>query len=443
MTDSPSPGPLPFYSRLFRYSLIGLPYLSYFTFPTFIYVAGRLYQHYAATALDRFTRLGLGAIALLMVLSSILAYDREQAFLQLFNFLPFFALFAVFPFVVRTVAQLEQVALALVIASIPLNGLAIVQFLMKLGLRNRWLPKDIRQSALGEWARSLPHQNRASSIFDHPNVFASYLVLILGLGLGVWLYHRMGSPSSMPEPSRAPSKSARMQIWLYRLLPLALALTLVGLYTAGSRNGIAVAVLQCLVFAGVMIQQRGDRRVLYASLFGLSVLLVCIVSVGLAGRVVSLGAMARDPRVEAWTIAFNLFRQRPWLGWGLGSYSQLYPNLTTSTQYDYISHTHNLWLLLTTETGIFVTVGLTLVIGRIYAHSILSLSRTAFSAQSALVLGYALAFGGAIAFTLFDVTFYDARVNVVNWVILSGLFAQTILFQHPPATAGMLEATHG
>lgn len=438
MTDSSSLGRFPAYFRLFCYSLIALPYLSYVTFPGIVYVAGRLYQRYSAVAADRITRLGFGAIAVLMGMSTAFAYDREQAFLQLFNFLPFFALFMVLPFLAWTVAQLEQIALGLVIASIPLNGLAIVQFSMKLALRNRWLSRDLRQSPLGEWARSLPHQNRASSIFDHPNVFASYLVLILGLGLGVSLYRRM-----LPSPEGAGAGSAPPQ-WLYRLLPLALALTLVGLYTAGSRNGIGVAVVQCLIFAGVVIRQRGDRRLAYASLVGLSALLVSVVFIGLAaGRAVSVEGLAHDPRVEVWTIAFDLFKQRPWLGWGLGSYSQLYPNLTTSTQYDYISHTHNLWLLLTTETGILVTLGLTLVIGRVYAHSVLALIRSPFSAQSALVLGYVLAFGGAIAFTLFDVTFYDARVNVINWSVLSGLLAQTPLFQPPPSEIKPLKANHG
>lgn len=417
--------------RIFRYSLISLPYLSYVAFPGLLYVMGALYRRYPTTALDRETRFGLMAIAGLMLFSSAFAYDRGEALLQLANFLPFFAVFAIVPFVLATAVQLEQLALGLVMASIPLNGFAIVQFGLKLGLRQRWLPRDFRQSPVGEWARSLPHQNRASSIFDHPNVFASYLVLMLGLGLGLWLYRLMAPTDGRSEDGSSDvSKIAlRIQRWQYRLLPLALGLIGVGLYTAGSRNGIGAAVLQCLIFSGFMLRKRGDRRLVYACLLGLGVLLACIVSVGLAGRVVSVEGVENDPRLEVWAIAFDLFKQRPWLGWGLGSYAELYPTLTTNTQYDYISHTHNLWLLLTTETGIFVVVGLTLIIGRIYFHSVLTFIHKAFTPSSALMLGYLLAFGGAIAFALFDVTFYDARINALNWSILGALFAQTPLFQ--------------
>ena len=30
-----------------------------------------------------------------------------------------------------------------------------------------------------------------------------------------------------------------------------------------------------------------------------------------------------------------------------------------------------------------------------------------------------------VGFALFDVTFYDARINVVHWVLLTGLYALT------------------
>ncbi|MEN9251575.1 MAG: hypothetical protein Q6L58_03965, partial [Thermostichales cyanobacterium BF3_bins_165] len=101
--------------------------------------------------------------------------------------LPFFALFGVLPLVLQTIAHLERLALGLVWTSLPLSLYGLVQFLLRLAVRNRWVSREFRQSPLGEWVRSLPHQNRASSIFAHPNVFASYLVVMLGLGLGLGL----------------------------------------------------------------------------------------------------------------------------------------------------------------------------------------------------------------------------------------------------------------
>jgi hypothetical protein len=39
-----------------------------------------------------------------------------------------------------------------------------------------------------------------------------------------------------------------------------------------------------------------------------------------------------------------------------------------------------------------------------------------------ILWGYLFAFGGCVAFALFDVTLYDARINVVNWLLLGGIY---------------------
>ena len=38
-----------------------------------------------------------------------------------------------------------------------------------------------------------------------------------------------------------------------------------------------------------------------------------------------------------------------------------------------------------------------------------------------ILLSYVLAFTGCILFSLFDVTLFDARINVLSWFLLAGI----------------------
>ncbi|NJR65552.1 MAG: hypothetical protein HC772_09925 [Leptolyngbyaceae cyanobacterium CRU_2_3] len=39
------------------------------------------------------------------------------------------------------------------------------------------------------------------------------------------------------------------------------------------------------------------------------------------------------------------------------------------------------------------------------------------------MLGYLSAFGGCVAFALFDVPLFDARFNTMGWILLGGIYA--------------------
>ena len=66
------------------------------------------------------------------------------------------------------------------------------------------------------------------------------------------------------------------------------------------------------------------------------------------------------------------------------------------------------------------------VVGRTYVAGIRRLRLT----HSPTLLSYLLGFTGCILFALFDVTLFDARINVLSWFILAGL---GILVSHRPA----------
>jgi hypothetical protein len=407
-----------------RLSLVALPYLLYASLVGLSVIIVFLLATLKKTTLDRFTHHSLLAISGLMVLSSWFALNPGEAFLQLTNFFPFFLLFGVLPVLLRGVEQLEQVAMDLVIASIPINIISVFEYLLKAP----WLSRDIQRLPFVKWIRSAPHKGRAMLMFNHPNALANYLVLMLGLGLGLILKqaiekrfeHNLSTASHATQQPNTPGIKLRI-----KLLYSATFLTLVGIFCSGSRNGLIIAISQLIVFSLLI---KTNRTIRLAGILSLVGTLTVAAVLGIGGRSLSPESWANDPRLRVWQIAIELIQERPWLGWGLGNYKFLYPTFPHDPEYDAIFHPHNFWLLLSSEAGIPLMILFTFLVGYIcYKGLKLLVLQQIKPPENMLLAGYLLAFWGCIAFALFDVTLFDARINVVNWMVLGGIYS----FQFP------------
>ncbi|MBD2088479.1 O-antigen ligase family protein [Microcoleus sp. FACHB-1515] len=396
-------------SKLFYVFVGGLPFLYYVSLAGLFGVLVRLIVRFRKSSLDPIARNTLLLISALLLLSSSFAHDKGEAFLQLANFLPFFLLFAFVPVLLRTAIALEQLAMPILLTSIPINLIALGEYLLK----NWDYPRSMRRLAIARWVRRAPDQGRAMVMFDQPNALACYLLLVLGLGLGLILYSRFKTAS---QSDRA-------------LLYSATFLNLLGIFCSGSRNGFLVAISQLVVFS---LCVKVNRKLLITGLTSLGAIVVAAAVFGIGGRALSVGSWTHDPRVEIWRFAIDLIRDRPLLGWGLGNYKLLYDDLPISKAYPAF-HPHNFWLLLGCETGLLVTIALTLLVGWICYRTVRRLMEGAIEpSYRAVLIGYCLAFWSCIAFSLLDVTFYDARINVLNWVILAALYAASSPAIEPP-----------
>ena len=404
--------------RLFLTSMVLLPYLMYLSLAGLIGAIGvELYHHwkqiFALLHKRGFIVLGVG-----LIISSSLAYERSEAFLQLTNFLPFFLFFAIAVNLLQSfdtpLEELENLAWYLVLATLPINLAAPIEYWLK-------TPSLISQFASLPWLSWLYREeyygHRAQSVFDHPNVMASYLVLIFGLGLGLIL-----KTSYQSQPNKTRRQDASFLTNLRRnngLLYLATFLNLVGIFCSGSRNGILIALSQILIF-GCFAQK--NRFISLAGLGGAIAIAISTFFMGIGGRQISLSLMTNDPRVRVWTIAYDLTQQRPLLGWGLGNYKLLYQPQSVPG-YDYIPHAHNFWLMLAVETGIPIMIAFGVIIGFICYQGVRTLQLNSQPiTQRAILLSYLLAFWGCAIFALFDTPFYDARVNILDWFALAGIY---------------------
>lgn len=389
------------YDWLWLAALVVLPFASYFSLA--ILVALML------TALCRrfhsirrvLWQQGYGLLTLGLLISACFAVNRSDAWLQLANFLPYFLLVGV----LSTAAQLRSpsptfttVAQALVLGSLPFSTAAVVEYIVRFPR----ITAQVRDWSMFQWVFDVSFAgHRAHGGLSHPNILSNYLIIILGIGLGL-LVGQLRSEAQDSSPK------------LTAVITAATGLAGIGIFCSSSRNGLIAAVVLLLV-AGYLARRR--RWMWILGLVIISAMMAGLMFLGFGGRSLSLALFTQDPRVAAWQIALDLIQQRPLVGWGLGGFSHQYVPFSV-TNHERLFHPHNLWLYLACDTGIPTMLLFCWVVGRTYAAGI---RRLLAERCNPPLLAYSLGFTGCILFGLFDVTLFDARINVLSWFLLAGI----------------------
>ncbi len=451
-------------SKIWLASLVILPYVSYLGLLIMLGLwIGALLQR-GGQVWRLCMQRGFGWLAAGLLLSSCFAWDRGESFLQLVNFLPFFIFFGVLATVPAAIAQpvrtLETLARWLVVTAMPMTALAVVEY----GLKFESIIPRIQALPLPNWLLTWLYGedfgHRAHSIFGHPNGLSAYLVIVLGLGLGLivkGLGDRKPDKSSY-QASAALTLSAKTLNSELNTKPntkhntnalnasdlsstpqtpaqkitqvVAVALTLAAIFCTGSRNGVLIA---WVLMAIALYAARKHRGVLIAGLMGSGAIAAAVLSLGIGGRAISLALITQDPRIGVWQLAIEMVQQKPWLGWGFAALRLRYvPG--SIPDYDIIYHAHNVWLYLASEAGIPVMIGFCVVIGTLYYDGIKAFIQGGLTrAHRAILLSYLLAFTSCLLFGLFDVTLFDSRLNILSYGLLSGIY---ILSHAQPTSPG-------
>lgn len=354
---------------------------------------------------------GLALLSLLLIISCSLADDKTQAFLGLFNLLPFFVLFAGLSTLIQTIAQLRQIALIFVIGSIPVVILGFGQMFWgwSFELQFLWMVLDLGLISGGE------PPGRMAAIFMHANLFAAYLAIAFTLGIALCL-----------EQWRSKSKIPTI------LLTVSVITSFAALILTDSRNGWAIAVVACLAYA------------LYQSWY------IIIAGVGSVITTVLLAAFAPSPiaetfrrivpayfwarlndqmypdrpvglmRTTQWEFAWSLTQQRPWTGWGLRSFGDLYK---AQMQID-LGHPHNLFLMLSAETGLpsaFLFFG---CLAWIWFAGVQLLRKSNYleKKDKLIFFSYLVVILQWGIFNTVDVSLFDFRLNTISWLFFAAVW---------------------
>ncbi len=351
--------------------------------------------------------------ALLMVLGAFGSTSGWLAWVGLGNWLPFFwAFWGYQPYLGEAPAR-RRVALMLVAGTVPV---------ILTGLGQLWWGWRGPFQVLGGLIIWHLHpggnpEGRLAGLFDYANIAGAWLALIWPLLLAALLQRGL-------------------RPWA-RAVVLAMAVSLVAaVFLTDSRNAWGALLLALPLVTGPVSWPW------LLPLLGVAVLVVSLASVpglppllqvparqlvpeSIWARLSDLQYGAERPlaitRLAQWGTAVQLIGERPWLGWGAAAFSLIYPQRTGHWH----GHPHNLPLDLALSHGLPVAVlvvGLVLwLMGRGLRGGMVRgplFDRAWFAAVLVLVTMHAT-----------DMPYFDSRINIAGWVLLSGLRA----WSPPPA----------
>jgi O-antigen ligase len=372
--------------------------------------------------------LGFTLLSILLVISTVFAFDQKEAIVGLWNFLPFILFFAAFSVLIQTPQQLRQLSWILVITSVPVVIIGLGQLFFG------WTTPRYWERIFG-WAIASGGNppGRMASTFMYANTLAGYLVIVFVLGLGLWLEEYQNSKLKTQNSRVINYSPLRLfsPTLSFLFLTLVVIIDFVGLILTNSRNAWAIAVFACLVYA---LYQGWHFLIAGVTAIATSILLAAFAPRSIAElfrKFVPAYFWARlndqmypdRPvallRKTQWQFAWSLTQQRPWTGWGLRNFTQLYE----AKMHIWLGHPHNFFLMLSAETGLPATVLFCALLGWIFiaGMQLLLNSKTLKTKDRLIFFSYQLVFGVWVLFNTADVTLFDLRLNTLSWLIIAAI----------------------
>lgn len=426
--------------RLTQLSLLLLPFNTLLGAALMFLNSCALWAKYANQFVQSLLHQLLLILGAWMVIIALFADRKDSSLLGLFNFLPFFVAFIAQSYLFRSVQQLRQLAWILVVPSGPISVLAIGQMFFGWDFHFKLLSFGGDGILLDLLLKSggVP-AGRASSLFYYATVLASYLVITFTVSFGLWA-DAIATRKTARQEAAFPlflKLPPILQTTLHHpltqcsFLGLSVGLNFIALFLTQSRNAWAIALGVVFIFSiglgwrklsGLLFSLLG---IVTAAAYGMPPLsdwARTIVPRMIWARVnddLFLDRPIASLRLTQWKFAISLIEKRPWTGWGLRNFTALYEASTGFI----IGHPHNLPLMLSCEMGIPATLLFYGLVGTVIGSSIIHGYQSNFSNRDrAIHLTLLLAFLCCTAFSLFDIPIFDARINLLGWILLAALW---------------------
>jgi O-antigen ligase len=401
---------------LFLAGVIMLPCTTLGAIPVAVGLFLIIRQNIPAIRADRLNKV-LTCLSIAIILISLFSIDYLESLVFTVNIFPFFVFFAGYQYLFKQPKTLRKLAWVIILASIPIVIMGFSQ------IWGNW-SLDLKAGSiqvLDVHKLGMP-PGRMASIFYHANALANYLQPISILAIGLWLdlYSRFKR-----EPQLFAAK-------LY-FLSCYVMMTLLALILTSARTGWLTMVLSILA---IVIYQKwywiiGVVSTVLSLIFG-AAYAPDPAKTGLRQIVPSYfwarindqmypNRPVADTRESIFQFAGQLITERPWSGWGLQTFGNLYRAKTGL----YINHPHNLLLSLSYGLGLPITIFLIAVMGYIFYVAISGFCclPDRWQSERSIMFTYIVAAIGAIAMNMTDITIFVLPLNFLFWSILIAVYA--------------------
>lgn len=182
------------------------------------------------------------------------------------------------------------------------------------------------------------------------------------------------------------------------------------IFLSGSRGGMIAIFVELAVLGLIVFRQRRSFRIVISAAAFVVVLVSLLTWLGgpeFTKRVASISTEAHTEvsggmRLSIDRDSLHMFRRRPLLGWGLGTFPVVYPQFRSFYTNFFVNEAHNDYLQALAETGI---VGFALVLWYIvvvFRHAVRKIAHWSTSVTGATTLACVLGFTGILVHSLVD-----------------------------------------
>jgi O-antigen ligase len=191
---------------------------------------------------------------------------------------------------------------------------------------------------------------------------------------------------------------------------IAAAVMVVTIFLSGSRGGMLAVFVELVFFVIVLLRQRKSLRIAVGAAAFAIVLVSLLAWLGgkeLTSRVSSISTETRTElsggmRLSIDRDSIRVFRSKPVLGWGLGTFPVVYPQYRSFYTNFFVNEAHNDYLQLLCEMGVlgFGTMVWFLIV--LYRTALPRIRNWASDVSSAVTLACTLGFTGILVHSLLD-----------------------------------------
>ena len=376
--------------------------------------------------------LSLVVASILMIFNSVLIttnvvkipeLDVSLVWIGLLNWLPFFWCFWGFQKFLNTQKLRSDTAKLFMIGSFPVLISGFCQFFLGLYgpyrfLNNLiiWYQRPLNEAEFG--------QSAVTGLFNNQNYAGAWLSIIFPLCLGFFL-----------------KKNKSIFIKYSHFLIVISFIAMIILTT--SRSAILAIILSYFLFSKFNKLKIFSLIIILFSIFGaFKALLFMNIDIeafsnellpnGIYNKfsTFNLSKISSLPRIDIWSKTLTLISKNLFFGYGAGSFSNIYESLSGLINeygtFGGIQHTHNIFLEITFNHGILVTILILYPIISIFISAckkLLIYGREEYF--SFMEKAWIISFASFLLIHMFDITYFDGRISLLCWILLSGLRSMT------------------
>jgi O-antigen ligase len=207
-------------------------------------------------------------------------------------------------------------------------------------------------------------------------------------------------------------------------------------FLSGSRGGMLAILVEFAIFAIVVVRhKRGPRMAVAVGVFAI-VLVSLLTWVGgkeLTTRIFSISKEAHSEitggmRLKIDRDAISMFRRKPVLGWGLGTFPTVYPEFRSFYTNFFVNEAHNDYLQLLTETGLAGFAIMLWMLLVLYRGALRKIHNWATHVSSAVALACTLGCTGILVHSFLDFNL-QIPANAALFYVFATLAAAPPLLQ--------------